>query len=96
MRLAEDSGLNWRYQHHAPRTEDNERGLISPTTAVILGDAAVIERLINNSEAWSKPAPHPRVSVWTDDYSNVLGALMAHRENARDKNEEMQLSFDKR
>ena len=43
-----------------------------------MGDAAVINDIAAGREDWVEETPSSLISVWTDDFSNILGAFVAH------------------
>ncbi|MCB2095989.1 MAG: fused MFS/spermidine synthase [Parvularculaceae bacterium] len=78
VRLAEDAGLSYR----VIRFDTDEALPLSPlktkTLAVVMGDAAVINDIAAGREDWVEETPSSLISVWTDDFSNILGAFVAH------------------
>lgn len=60
------------------RPEDDPLvGLRAPVRAVMVGPESVLESVLADYPGWKRFKPHPFVKAWTDDYSNVVGAIAA-------------------
>jgi spermidine synthase len=77
LRLAESAGLGARVIRFNPDPNGPYWRLVTPATAVVMGDAAVIERMAEGKTDWRIEKPSSIVNLWTDDYSNVVGAMAA-------------------
>ena len=76
-RLAEDAGLTARYIDlsefpNNPYAEHGSRG-----TGVLMGPDAIMQKVTSSDESFQTWTPSRHVKVWTDDYSSVLGTLLA-------------------
>lgn len=76
--LAEDAGLSARAMTYRPAEGDPLAAYKAPTIGVIVGTRSAIGHTLGDDPDWRAVAPHPYVSVWTDDYSHVVGAIAAH------------------
>jgi spermidine synthase len=77
LRLAQDAGLAARVIRFNPDPTGPYKRLVTPATAVVMGEAAVIERMAAGRRDWRAEQPSPLVNLWTDDYSNVVSAMAA-------------------
>jgi hypothetical protein len=76
--IAAANGLK-TFVHYDEDNEDREDEYIfSSTVAVAVADPAHIGDLAA-SEDWEEEAPEPGQRVWTDDYSNIVGAILRQR-----------------
>lgn len=87
-RIAEDAGLAAQVIRFQPDKSQPLGALISRATAVVMGDDAVIAAIGEARADWSALSPSPYVSVWTDDYSNILGAMAAKIRERREHRED--------
>ena len=76
-RLAEDAGLTARYIDlsefpNNPYAEHGSRG-----TGILMGPDAIMQKVTSSDESFQTWTPSRHVKVWTDDYSSVLGTLLA-------------------
>jgi SAM-dependent methyltransferase len=74
---AKESGLSAARQIYRPAAERIERGEAFATDAVVVGRKDLISALIASNPRWRPITPHPFIRAWTDDYSNVVAALLA-------------------
>jgi len=77
-RLAEDADLTARYVDISkfpdnPYAEHGSRG-----TGILMGPAAIMDKVTSGDPRFQTWTPSRHVKVWTDDYSSVLGTLIAH------------------
>lgn len=83
IRSAEAAGLDWLYTDFTPPDDAEPKGFVFGMDAVVIGDAAAVAAFAarldrTRRNEWSRASAHPLVAkAWTDDYSNVLGALRA-------------------
>lgn len=78
VRLAEDAGLAHRVIRYDPPEDAPLNSMKTSTEAVVIGDPGVIDTLAAGRSDWATETPSPFVSVWTDDFSNVFGAMAAY------------------
>lgn len=76
--LAADSGLDARTIEYKPDPDTPFAEYKFPTVAVLIGAGADLDRVLAGAEAWRHFAPNRFVRPWTDDYSNIVGAIAAH------------------
>jgi hypothetical protein len=76
-RLADDAGLTARYIdiEDFPGNPYAEMGARS--TGVLMGPDAAMQRATSGDPKYQIWTPSRHVNVWTDDYSSILGTLMA-------------------
>jgi spermidine synthase len=58
---------------------DADRYLFASAVAAVARSDKDFGALLENGD-WEVQAPDPKQWVWTDDYSNIVGALLRHRE----------------
>jgi len=77
-RLAEDAGLAARYLeiNEFPNNPYGEMGLVAQ--GMLIGPEALIAHVSEGDERFQGWRPSQKVQVWTDDYSSILGTLVAH------------------
>jgi hypothetical protein len=80
-RIAADAGLQSRVIRFEPETSGPLGPMISRASAVVVGSDAVVSKLSEGHDGWLIESPSPYVGVWTDDYSNILGAMAAKFSN---------------
>jgi len=74
-RIATDAGLAARaialrdFKGHPYET------YVRDSSGLIVGKAADIEAIAGNNEQWMEIIPSPRVKVWSDDYSSIIGPI---------------------
>lgn len=76
-RLAEDAGLTARYIDISefpenPYAEHGSRG-----TGILMGPDAIMQKVTARDNRFQNWKPSRHVKVWTDDYSSVVGTLLA-------------------
>jgi hypothetical protein len=72
--IADANGLRaWHYNTDTSDDED-DRYMFSSEVVIVAKLAQDIGTLADDSN-WEPMAPDPKVRVWTDDYSNIIGAL---------------------
>ena len=76
-RLAEDAGLNAKYIEldEFPNNPFAQYG--SRATGILMGPEEIMQRLTAGDERYQHWTPSRHVKVWTDDYSSILGTLLA-------------------
>jgi len=77
VRVAESMGLGTRYIAMNDFEGKAYADTYSSSTAVLVGNEAVLSDMTQNDETWQRYIPSPSVNVWTDDYSSILGPLKA-------------------
>jgi hypothetical protein len=76
--IAQANGLkSWVYDEDSNR--DNE--YIFPTNVVVSARAEADVGKLASSDVWEETEADPKQRVWTDDYSNVLGAVYRRLRN---------------
>jgi hypothetical protein len=73
--IAASNGLVTRYFHSSEY--DNDRYLFASSVAAVARSDKDFGALLASGE-WEIVAPDPTQWVWTDDYSNIVGALLRH------------------
>ena len=76
-RLAEDAGLTARYIEIDEFPENPYAEYGSRATGILMGPDAIMQRVTAGEERVSDWMPSRHVKVWTDDYSSILGTLVA-------------------
>ncbi len=76
-RLAEDAGLTARYidLDEFPGNPYAEYG--SRATGILMGPEAVMQRVTSGDDRFTNWTSSRHVKVWTDDYSSIMGTLLA-------------------
>lgn len=70
--IAGANGLtSWVFDQSSDRMDE----YIFPSNVVISAESAADIGALDRSDVWLQTQPDPAQRVWTDDYSNVLGAL---------------------
>ncbi len=73
--IAQANGLVTRQNSRANESEDSDKYLFSSTVAACARADADFGSLVQHEKGWELlPAPSRR--VWTDDYSNIVGAML--------------------
>ena len=80
LALAEDAGLSARELQFEPTEEMEFHEFISPQTGVVVASQEIMAATFDAYPDWKANKPNPAVGVWTDDYSHIIGALMAARD----------------
>jgi len=77
---ANKRGLESRYSAEKLKEDTLYKELKSSVVAVVIGDKQTIEQSYDTLAGWQKAEANPAAGMWTDDFSNVFGALLAkHR-----------------
>jgi hypothetical protein len=63
---------SWSYDEDSGRDDE----YIFSTSVVVSARAEADVGELASSDVWALTAPTPGQGVWTDDYSNVLGAVI--------------------
>lgn len=79
--IAGGEALGWstRYGAFQPTPDTPLRAFKGPSMAVVMGPEASVAELKGEAD-WARHAPHPLVKPWTDDFSNVVSAILAFRD----------------
>jgi len=77
IELARDAGLEAREMLFNPEEDQPYYDLVAPANGVVVARSDVMSTLFDSNPEWKKTEPNPAVGVWTDDYSHILGALIA-------------------
>ena len=76
-RLAEDAGLTARYIDIDEFSGNPYAEYGSRATGILMGPEEVMQSVTAGEERFSNWTPSRHVKVWTDDYSSILGTLVA-------------------
>ena len=76
-RLAEDAGLTARYIEIDEFPDNPYAEYGSRATGILMGPEDVMQSVTAGEERYSNWTPSRHVRVWTDDYSSILGTLVA-------------------
>ena len=76
--LARVSGLDARTIKYKPDAYTPFAEHKFETSAVLIGAPTDLDRVLAGADAWSHLVPNRFVKPWTDDYSNIVGAIAAH------------------
>ena len=76
-RLSEDAGLTARYIdiNEYPNNPYAEHGSLG--TGILMGPDAIMQKVTAGDDRFKSWTASRHVKVWTDDYSSVLGTLLA-------------------
>lgn len=78
LNTAKAAGLATRYISSKPAKTEKYKEQISESTAIIVGDSeAALDELLKGHPNWKTREGKEIVGVWRDDFSHVLGALLA-------------------
>jgi hypothetical protein len=73
--IAQANGLVTRQNSRANENEDSDKYLFSSTVAACARADADFGSLTRQEKGW-EPLPAPARRVWSDDYSNIVGAMI--------------------
>jgi spermidine synthase len=76
--IADANGLRTRINSQLDEKEDNSRYLYTSTVTASARDEEDFGALQEPDSGWEPLEPDPDQRVWTDDYSNVVGAMIRH------------------
>ncbi|HVT54497.1 MAG TPA: fused MFS/spermidine synthase, partial [Xanthobacteraceae bacterium] len=76
--IAKANGLEARINSQQDEHEDSARYLYTSTVTAIARAPADFGGLESANAGWEPLRPDPKQWVWTDDYSNVIGAMIRH------------------
>jgi spermidine synthase len=76
--IAKANGLEARINSQQDEHEDSARYLYTSTVTAIARLPADFGSLESANTGWEPLRPDPKQWVWTDDYSNVIGAMIRH------------------
>jgi len=83
VNLAQDAGLDSRFMRFKPEKDAVYRRVITNSDGVLVGSNAAMQKASVHNTNWKRYMPSPDVGVWSDDYSHILGTIIAHkRKNA--------------
>ncbi len=88
LTLAADAGLAARELKFIPAEDAPYLELLSPATAVVVAPDGVMAHTFDSFVGWKSNTPNPAVGLWTDDYSHIIGALMAAKNGGTIVNEQ--------
>lgn len=80
VNLARDAGLTALEMSFNPEEDTPYFEYIAPAMGVAVGPKEVMDRAFAGKDEWVAIDPHPAVGVWTDDYSHIVGALIAKKD----------------
>ncbi len=75
--LADDAGLTARYIDIEDFPGNPYADMGARSTGVLMGPDAAMQRATSGDSKYQTWTPSRHVNVWTDDYSSILGTLMA-------------------
>ncbi|MEM7214579.1 MAG: fused MFS/spermidine synthase [Pseudomonadota bacterium] len=79
LNVAKASGLASRYIVAHPSDDAKYRQQVTPSAAVLVGESdAALDELLADYPEWKSVSGSEIVGVWRDDFSHVLGALLAN------------------
>ena len=73
--LAQDAGLVALVQSHDV-TEEEQNNYYIRTNWVVMARKQADLRVLAENEAWQPLAPRPELSLWTDDFSDILSVFL--------------------
>jgi hypothetical protein len=77
--IAKANGLTTRISYKdAPEGEDTGRYIFTSTVTASARSLEDFGSLVQGESAWTEIEPDAQQWVWTDDYSNVVGAMLRH------------------
>ena len=76
-RLAEDAGLTARYIEIDEFPDNPYAEYGSRATGILMGPEEIMQSVTAGETRYSNWTPSRHVKVWTDDYSSILGTLVA-------------------
>ena len=76
-RLAEDAGLTARYIEIDKFPDNPYAEYGSRATGILMGPEEIMQSVTAGETRYSNWTPSRHVKVWTDDYSSILGTLVA-------------------
>lgn len=76
--IADANGLKTRINVRQDEHEDSTRYLYTSTVTASARATEDFGALQETAEGWDEIEPDPKQWVWTDDYSNVVGAMIRH------------------
>lgn len=77
LAAAEKLGLGSRYIDFQVSADTPHADWKYATRAVAVAPEPVLKAALGGNPAWQPARPNPAVAAWTDDWSNILGALIA-------------------
>ncbi len=81
VRLAEDADLAVRHIIKLKKDFKDQpyAEFVTPSTALMVGKADNINRIIADDPQWTRFRASPNVKLWSDDYTNIVSTLISHR-----------------
>jgi hypothetical protein len=86
--IAHANGLTSRLNNRAARDGEDDAKYIFTSTVVISARADADFGVLGEDADWTVIGPDPKQRVWTDDYSNVIGAIYRQYSKASGDTEE--------
>jgi len=77
LNVAKDSGLGSRVIAFRPDSTMKHHDLINASNAVLVGNESDLERMLKTYPDWKSRQGNPKVGVWSDDFTHIMGALLA-------------------
>lgn len=77
--LADDAGLGSRYFRYKPAESEPLASLLTTSEGVLVGAESALPQ--RSESVWRDYRPHPAVGVWTDDFSHIVGAIIARSDS---------------
>lgn len=76
---AKELGLATKVIRFNPTKQDLEDGLVVGTIGVLISTQEKIDRMSAGFPEWIEATPNPIVKPWTDETSNIMNAMIAHK-----------------
>ena len=77
INIAEAGGVSSRVVEFYPDESMKYHKYITASHAVMVGKEESLARIFSENKAWTKQAANPYVGLWSDDFSHIVGALIA-------------------
>jgi len=74
--IAHANGLTSRVNNRAARDDEDDANYVFTSTVVISAREDADFDTLGDDPDWTVISPDPRQRIWTDDYSNVVGAII--------------------
>jgi hypothetical protein len=74
--IAHANGLTSRVNNRAAREDEDDANYVFTSTVVISAREDADFDTLGEDADWTVIAPDARQRIWTDDYSNVVGAIV--------------------
>ncbi len=78
IRLAESMGLSSRFIQKSNFDDMKYGEYYTESTGVLVSKESILSHVTQDDPDWVILIPSPSVSVWSDDYSSIIGSLKSH------------------